>query len=147
MPSDYIVAEVNYIRYQNTQKIDLPYLFTLQDESIPVLLDLVEDESTPEITKTLILAHLEQKWITIKDSRSDWQSFNLVDYNNKQRMKNLFNNTNSVKYRTKAQEDLKGFIRGYSSKIVSRKYDEAYDQYWSKNSKKIDWKELQGIRP
>jgi hypothetical protein len=144
-PSDYIVVQLNANRYKNTQKIDLPYLFSLQDEAVPVLIGLAKDESVNYNIRTEVMANLESKWDRIRSERKDWQSYNFVDQYNKDKLAEAFGKNGSYEYRKKSEDQLKLLLNDYVQAIKKENYDEAYGLYWSKNSKMLDLSTLKLI--
>jgi hypothetical protein len=145
IPTDYVVAKLNYQRYKDTGHIDLPYLLLLEDESIPVQIEMVGDDKVDPGMREIILANLEKKWSTIKTSRTEWQSFNFSDQQNKESLKSLIGKEDSTVFRSKAEGSLKIFLAEYVSLIKAKNYDEAYTNFWSKNSVPLEFTPIKKI--
>lgn len=142
-PSDYIIARLNVDRYYRTDKIDLAYLFSLENEALPVLIELSKSEQISQESKTVIYSHLESRWQDMKEGRKNWQSFNFTDTYLRNELQGIFDGKESTYYRQESRDLLNAKLKEYSDLMVQGKYEEAYKEYWSKNSQPLDF---EGIR-
>lgn len=138
IPQDWIVAKLNYIRYQNTDKLDVPYLFRLSDEAVPVLIQMTEDNKVTEDLKILIYSELEDRWESYENGRDKWQSWNFVYEYNRQKLGEIKEGA----WRQKAREGLESFLNDYERVILSGQFELAYNDYWTEHSIPQDFSEL-----
>ncbi|MBD3329127.1 DUF4173 domain-containing protein [Candidatus Dojkabacteria bacterium] len=139
LPQDYAVAKLNYLRYKNTEKIDVPYLLGLSDEAIPVLIEMGEDPEVSQSIQILIYSELEDRWEDVKDSRKNWQSWNLIYEYNRKRLAEI----NESAWSDKAREQLQTFLDGYEEAVLTGQFEYAYENYWTKHSVPLDLSELE----
>lgn len=126
-PGDYIVAKLNYQRFQETEDVDLKYMMSLSNEAFPVLIDMAED--SPEDMKYVILSELEDKYDSAKDERNKWMSFNISHYRNLEE----FEKYSDTDWDKKAEDNLSEFVQSYLNTVENEDFDEAYEEYWSKD--------------
>jgi len=151
VPTDSIVAKLNYNRYKENGKIDISYLTTLSDEAIPVLVEIVRDETIDENVNFMLKADLEKRYERIKDSRVGWQSYNVTNQYNLMLLREALEiepgiTSDGYKWRSNAEMNLETFLDGYTALILAGEYEEAYNQYWSSYSEMLDPSDLSEIR-
>ncbi|WKZ30739.1 MAG: DUF4173 domain-containing protein [Candidatus Dojkabacteria bacterium] len=142
-PIDLVVAQMNYERFKNDGKVDLSYLTTLSDEAIPVLVAMYYDDEMTPLSRTLLGAHLEQRYDEIKDQRKLWQEFNILDRYNKQELKKIVEDESSLV--EDAEEGLREFLDDYSEALEAGNYKEAHERFWSENTRAMRDEEFDGI--
>lgn len=142
-PSDYYVAKMNYNRFIEDDRIDMPYMFNLSDEAVPVLVDLYESDETGSVMKAVILVDLSVRKDRMDDQRNHWVSYNITHSLNKAVLDDLLG-SHKDPY-TDAEETFNQFIDEYSELLVEGDYETAFDEYWSATSEKTDWDTLEKI--
>jgi len=144
VPNDMLVTELNYVRYKNTKKIDVPYLTTLSDEAIPSIVKIVKDEDSEPTVKAFLRADLEKRHENIMKSRENWQSYNVMNQYNKILLDEVLGEDNN--WRANAEANLEKFLEEYTDLIKAGKYEEAYNDHWSQYSEMLDLSGLSEIR-
>lgn len=143
VPLDMVVAEANLARYEKSGKIDLPYMTTLSDEAIPTLVKLYNSDSIGQPMKSILSAHLNDRYEDIKEQRKLWQEFNFFHSYNKALLKDM--EEQSIQDRKDAETSLKSFLDEYAEYLEARRFAEAHEKFWSENTKMMDKGEFRGI--
>lgn len=139
-PMDYYLGSSNLNRYEKTGQIDLPYMLNLNDEALPVLIQLVEDSKIPESGEIAILENLENRYKEYKENY-DWRMYSPSLAYQYSRVGELVKD-NKVTVR----EDLIDLLSNYYETIQKDGFDRAYDLYWSVSTRKLDLDELDAVK-
>ncbi len=158
IPTDLIVAQLNYNRYFNKIQenkdeyegpaLDLPHLLKSSDEAVPVILKIARNQGKegvdfPETTVLLAKSELQIRYDDMKKERQDWQSFNLLDSYNKTEIENLL--SEDVDWEKEAEKDLTIFLENYCAVLEDENFKEAYREYWTRHSESLDLEQLKDI--
>jgi hypothetical protein len=140
-PVDWVIAKLNYNRYLENNQLDLPYMLSLSDEALPVVIDLYEDNDTPEEIQHIVGGYLYEYRDDLSEKRENWQSFNILHESNEAKLNSLFDENDSPV--ELAENDLRDFLVGYAEALEQGDYEEAHEEYWSEYSEIMDKEELE----
>lgn len=72
MNMDGFIASRNITRYDDTGKLDAPYLLTLSDDAIPAVAGLLARADLPEDTRETLLVGLGSRLYRLDQARAEW---------------------------------------------------------------------------
>lgn len=142
-PLDYVVAKANFMRYEDSGEIDLPYMTSLSDEAIPVLIKVYNSDVTTDISKIVLRAHLETRYEKIEDHRKLWQEYNILNAYNKSQLELLLDEESE--YADEAEESLKDFLDQYAQYLEDGRFVEAHELFWSSDTAGMRSEEFEDI--
>jgi hypothetical protein len=87
---DGLIVKENVFRAMQGKGLDVPYLVSLSTDSVPVLVDVFQSQSTPGLTRDAVGAVLFCRLqSTYESPRSDWRSFTLSRWQSDEAFKRI----------------------------------------------------------